>query len=213
MSSIHGSVGLSRQISRVSWLRHSRNWYIYMRPLGVAVFPQFHQRSNQPLPPQVIHRFYKDWVSIVRCMCHTFVDWLRSTLLRCVLSLFTIVFCALCGARHTNMEQANWLWFISLHQKYIPMLNFYLKLQDVFNLLPNLNVAELIKSFAGNITNWRFSVGLTCFLKSLHLYLPYCAVKTNDMMLVIYLSSLIRSVIALHNLINNKVSYCHFLLM
>ena len=32
------------------------------------------------------------------------------------------------------------------------------------------------------------------------------AVKTNDMMLVIYLSSLIRSVIALHNLINNKVT-------
>ncbi|AQK46922.1 26S proteasome non-ATPase regulatory subunit 7 homolog A [Zea mays] len=29
--------------------------------------------------------------------------------------------------------------------------------------------------------------------------------KTNDMMLVIYLSSLIRSVIALHNLINNKM--------
>ncbi|KAF8394935.1 hypothetical protein HHK36_018874 [Tetracentron sinense] len=51
-------------------------------------------------------------------------------------------------------------------------------LQDVFNLLPNLNVAELIKAFA---------------------------VKTNDMMLVIYLSSLIRSVIALHNLINNKM--------
>ncbi|WVZ05997.1 hypothetical protein V8G54_019343 [Vigna mungo] len=53
-------------------------------------------------------------------------------------------------------------------------------LQDVFNLLPNLNVADLIKAFA---------------------------VKTNDMMLVIYLSSLIRSVIALHNLINNKVRY------
>jgi 26S proteasome regulatory subunit N8 len=51
-------------------------------------------------------------------------------------------------------------------------------LQDVFNLLPNLNVHELVKSFA---------------------------VKTNDMMLVIYLSSLIRSVIALHNLINNKM--------
>eukprot|EP00897_Mesotaenium_endlicherianum_P009015 jgi/Mesen1/8141/ME000437S07235 len=51
-------------------------------------------------------------------------------------------------------------------------------LQDVFNLLPNLNINELIKSFA---------------------------VKTNDMMLVIYLSSLIRSVIALHNLINNQV--------
>ncbi|KAI8015420.1 hypothetical protein LOK49_LG05G00324 [Camellia lanceoleosa] len=51
-------------------------------------------------------------------------------------------------------------------------------LQDVFNLLPNLNVAELIKAFA---------------------------VKTNDMMLVIYLSSLIRSVVALHDLINNKM--------
>ncbi|KAK6156150.1 hypothetical protein DH2020_010398 [Rehmannia glutinosa] len=51
-------------------------------------------------------------------------------------------------------------------------------LQDVFNLLPNLNVSELVKSFA---------------------------VKTNDMMLVMYLSSLIRSVIALHNLINNKM--------
>ncbi|KAL9231404.1 hypothetical protein vseg_006636 [Gypsophila vaccaria] len=51
-------------------------------------------------------------------------------------------------------------------------------LQDVFNLLPNLSVPALIKAFA---------------------------VKTNDMMLVIYLSSLIRSVIALHNLINNKM--------
>ncbi|THG04704.1 hypothetical protein TEA_017770 [Camellia sinensis var. sinensis] len=50
-------------------------------------------------------------------------------------------------------------------------------LQDVFNLLPNLNVAELIEAFA---------------------------VKTNDMMLVIYLSSLIRSVVALHDLINSK---------
>ncbi|AQK46924.1 26S proteasome non-ATPase regulatory subunit 7 homolog A [Zea mays] len=37
--------------------------------------------------------------------------------------------------------------------------------------------------------------------------------KTNDMMLVIYLSSLIRSVIALHNLINNKVGCFYLLLM
>jgi len=52
------------------------------------------------------------------------------------------------------------------------------QLQDIFNLAPNLEVEELAKSFA---------------------------VKTNDMMLVIYLSSLIRSVIALHSLINNKL--------
>lgn len=51
-------------------------------------------------------------------------------------------------------------------------------LQDIFNLLPNLNVTEMVKSFS---------------------------VKTNDQLLVIYLSSLIRAVIALHNLINNKI--------
>ena len=50
-------------------------------------------------------------------------------------------------------------------------------LQDIFNLLPNID-AELTRSFA---------------------------VKSNDMMLVVYVASLIRSVLALHNLINNKV--------
>nr|CAB3265246.1 26S proteasome non-ATPase regulatory subunit 7-like [Phallusia mammillata] len=53
------------------------------------------------------------------------------------------------------------------------------ELQDIFNLLPDVNLAEFSKAF----------------------YL-----KTNDQMLVVYLSCLIRSVIALHNLINNKVS-------
>ncbi|GAB4822079.1 hypothetical protein N2152v2_009125 [Parachlorella kessleri] len=48
---------------------------------------------------------------------------------------------------------------------------------DTFNLLPNLNVAELSKSFA---------------------------VESNDMMLVMYVAALIRSVLALHNLIDNK---------
>lgn len=51
-------------------------------------------------------------------------------------------------------------------------------LQDIFNLLPNLNVTDTVKSFS---------------------------VKTNDQLLVIYMSSLIRAVIALHNLINNKI--------
>lgn len=52
------------------------------------------------------------------------------------------------------------------------------KLQDIFNLLPNLNVEELVKAFA---------------------------VKTNDMMLAIYLSSVIRAIVALHNLVNNRL--------
>ena len=52
-------------------------------------------------------------------------------------------------------------------------------MQDIFNLLPNTNTADLAKAFA---------------------------VQTNDMMVVVYLSALIRSVIALHNLINNKIN-------
>ena len=51
-------------------------------------------------------------------------------------------------------------------------------MQDIFNLLPNTNTADLAKAFA---------------------------VQTNDMMVVVYLSSLIRSVIALHNLVNNRL--------
>lgn len=53
-------------------------------------------------------------------------------------------------------------------------------LQDIFNLLPNLNIEELVKSML---------------------------IKTNDLYLVIYLSSLIRSIIALHNLLSNKIKY------
>ena len=52
-------------------------------------------------------------------------------------------------------------------------------LQDVFNLLPNLDYQDISKAFS---------------------------VKTNDELLVVYLSSLIRAVIATHNLINNKIS-------
>ena len=51
-------------------------------------------------------------------------------------------------------------------------------LQDIFNLLPNLNVDDFIKSIT---------------------------VMTNDQMVVVYLASLVRTVIALHNLIGNKL--------
>ena len=52
-------------------------------------------------------------------------------------------------------------------------------LQDIFNLLPNTSTETFLKS---------------------------TFVKTNDQMLVVYLASLVRSVIALHNLINNKLT-------
>jgi len=52
-------------------------------------------------------------------------------------------------------------------------------LQDIFNLVPDLTCESFVKSIN---------------------------VNTNDQMLVIYAASLIRSVIALHNLINNKLT-------
>lgn len=52
------------------------------------------------------------------------------------------------------------------------------QLQDIFNLLPEINMPEFVKA---------------------------TYVKTNDQSLVVYLAAKIRSVIALHNLINNKI--------
>jgi len=53
------------------------------------------------------------------------------------------------------------------------------QLQDIFNLLPNLNMEEFQKSLT---------------------------VKTNDQMAVMYLASMVRSVLSLHNLIQNKLN-------
>merc|ERR1711931_380722 len=52
------------------------------------------------------------------------------------------------------------------------------QLQDIFNLLQNLNVEALIQSIT---------------------------INTNDQMAILYLASLVRAVIALHNLISNKL--------
>lgn len=52
-------------------------------------------------------------------------------------------------------------------------------LQDALNLLPNLANIDLTQSFT---------------------------TSTNDQMLVVYLSSLLRAVIALHGLVDNKAS-------
>eukprot|EP01126_Amoeba_proteus_P011628 TRINITY_DN1472_c0_g1_i3.p1 TRINITY_DN1472_c0_g1~~TRINITY_DN1472_c0_g1_i3.p1 ORF type:complete len:129 (+),score=43.49 TRINITY_DN1472_c0_g1_i3:782-1168(+) len=54
------------------------------------------------------------------------------------------------------------------------------QIQEAFNLIPNLNNPELVKAFM---------------------------IKSNDNMVAIYLSSLVRSVTALHDLINNKLEF------
>jgi len=63
----------------------------------------------------------------------------------------------------------------------IPSINHQIiyQLQDIFNLLPSIN-NELVEAFQ---------------------------VKTNDMMLNIYVASLLRSVTAMHDLINNKMEF------
>ncbi|CAG9854668.1 unnamed protein product [Phyllotreta striolata] len=53
------------------------------------------------------------------------------------------------------------------------------QLQDIFNLLPDINQDAFNNSFY---------------------------VKNNDQMLVVYLAALVRSIVALHNLINNKLT-------
>jgi 26S proteasome regulatory subunit N8 len=52
------------------------------------------------------------------------------------------------------------------------------QLQEIFNLLPDQDSEELVRSFA---------------------------METNDMMLALYLGSMLRSTVALHNLISNKM--------
>merc|ERR1711972_444097 len=52
------------------------------------------------------------------------------------------------------------------------------QLQEIFNLLPDQDSDDLVKSFA---------------------------METNDMMLALYLASMLRSTVALHNLINNRI--------
>ena len=53
-------------------------------------------------------------------------------------------------------------------------------LQTILNLLPNLNTEDMVRSML---------------------------IKTNDMHMAMYLSALIRSVIALHDLINNRIQF------
>lgn len=60
----------------------------------------------------------------------------------------------------------------------MPVNNDIIKnLQDIFSLLPNLNMEHVVSSFA---------------------------METNDMMISVYVASLVRSVVSLHSLIENK---------
>lgn len=72
-------------------------------------------------------------------------------------------------------------YLLNVASKRLPLNNQILyNLQNILNLLPNLNAEELVRSML---------------------------IKTNDVHLVMYISSLVRSVIALHSLLSNKIKY------
>jgi 26S proteasome regulatory subunit N8 len=63
-------------------------------------------------------------------------------------------------------------------------------LQDIFNLLPNLSTPKPgSEAKSGNASELSYAM----------------SVKTNDQLLAIYLSSLIRAITAFHDLIENKI--------
>jgi 26S proteasome regulatory subunit N8 len=64
-------------------------------------------------------------------------------------------------------------------------------LQDVFNLLPNLTTPKTTSGDAAPSENSELARAMS--------------IKTNDQLMAIYLSSLIRAITAFHDLIENKI--------
>lgn len=69
-------------------------------------------------------------------------------------------------------------------------------LQDVFNLLPNLSAPETGVDGASAASGKASGAGELAHAMS---------IKTNDQLMAIYLSSLIRAITAFHDLIENKI--------
>jgi len=79
---------------------------------------------------------------------------------------------------HSHMDDISG-YLKSVAEGHLPINHQIIyQLQDVFNLLPDVGVPDLVHSLT---------------------------ISTNDQMSVVYLASLVRSIMALHNLINNKV--------
>jgi 26S proteasome regulatory subunit N8 len=72
------------------------------------------------------------------------------------------------------------------------------KLQDVFNLLPNISQITDIQSSDDSIQSNQICSHERKLASSFN-------VKTNDQLMILYVSSLVRSIIAFHDLIDNKI--------
>lgn len=71
-------------------------------------------------------------------------------------------------------------------------------LQDVFNLLPNLTTPKPVPAATADNGAAVPAVGDSDLARAM-------SVKTNDQLMTIYLSSLIRAITAFHDLIENKI--------
>ena len=80
-------------------------------------------------------------------------------------------------------------------------------LQDVFNLLPNLSTPKVdgAKKELGSVNGVvNGAVGVQSSSENTELARAM-SIKTNDQLMAIYLSSLIRAITAFHDLIENKI--------
>lgn len=79
-------------------------------------------------------------------------------------------------------------------------------LQDVFNLLPNLSTPKVTsKDISALNQQTNASIGLSGGSSENAELSRAMSIKTNDQLMAIYLSSLIRAITAFHDLIDNKI--------
>lgn len=101
---------------------------------------------------------------------------------------------SLLGLHQKLRDIANYL--DKVYQKKLPINHTILgKLQNVFNLLPNLMGSEL----ESNETNEQSKAPVSNSLSTAF------TVKTNDELMMVYISTLVRAIIAFHDLIENKL--------
>ncbi|CAX41572.1 proteasome regulatory subunit, putative [Candida dubliniensis CD36] len=97
---------------------------------------------------------------------------------------------SLLGLHQKLGEIANYL--DKVYQKKLPMNHTILgKLQNVFNLLPNLMQQSGSDPHSSSDSSHELATAFT--------------VKTNDELMIIYISMLVRAIIAFHDLIENKL--------
>lgn len=100
---------------------------------------------------------------------------------------------SLLGLHQKLREIAKYL--AKVYNKELPMNHTILgKLQNVFNLLPNLMDSEVASVEQGRQTAQFPSALSTAF-----------TVKSNDELMMVYISTLVRAIIAFHDLIENKL--------